>query len=180
MNPPPNGAVAWKRRELGDATTPAAGEAHGETNGETNGQAPRTAAWSANAWGNARARVMKAVPTAGSRLGRERERRRFRADASSARKPRWTAGRPAPALFRLGPSPQTPSPPRTVAARVGVATATEQKPTIFAFVNKCHSHLLRMVGGQPGKGGGRFIFFANEGHVRKRQPGEQAEQALCA
>ncbi len=25
----------------------------------------------------------------------------------------------------------------------------------------------------------RFLFFANEGHIRKRQPEEQTEQALC-
>jgi TnpA family transposase len=56
--------------------------------------------------------------------------------------------------------------------------------TIFLLRYAESEDLRRRIGRQLNKGEElhalrRFLFFANEGHVRKRQPEEQTEQALC-
>jgi TnpA family transposase len=56
--------------------------------------------------------------------------------------------------------------------------------TLFLLRYAQDIDLRKRIGRQLNKGEElhalrRFIFFANEGHVRKRQPVEQAEQALC-
>ena len=56
--------------------------------------------------------------------------------------------------------------------------------TIFLLRYAESEELRRRIGRQLNKGEElhalrRFLFFANEGHIRKRQPEEQTEQALC-
>jgi hypothetical protein len=56
--------------------------------------------------------------------------------------------------------------------------------TIFLLRYAESEDLRRRIGRQLNKGEElhalrRFLFFANEGHIRKRQPEEQTEQALC-
>jgi TnpA family transposase len=70
----------------------------------------------------------------------------------------------------------------------GLAKALQEygrlRKTVFLLRYAQDPELRRRVNRQLNRGEElhalrRFLFFANEGHVRRRQPSEQADQALC-